>query len=60
MRITASELDEFKQIYFEEFGVKLDNLEATEKAINVLNGVELILESSTHPVNGIDKKDIVE
>lgn len=60
MRITASELKEFKQIYFEEFGIVLNDLEATKKAINVLNGVELILESSTHPVNGIDKKGIVE
>ncbi len=56
MRLTKTELEEFKQIYFEELGVKLSDLKATKKAINVLNGVELILKSSTHPVRGIDKK----
>lgn len=57
MRITKQELEDFKQIYFEEFGVKLSDLEATKKAINVLNGVEMILKSSTHSVSGIDKRD---
>lgn len=55
MRINKKELEEFKQIYFEEFCLKLNNIEATKKAINILNGVELILKSSTHPANGIDK-----
>jgi len=58
MRITKQELEEFKQIYFERFGIKLSDLEAMKKAINVLNGVEMILESSTHSVRGIDKQDI--
>jgi len=60
MRITMQELEEFKEIYFKEFGIKLNDLEATKKAINVLNGVELILESSTHSVNGIDKREVKE
>ncbi len=60
MRITATELEEFKKIYYEEFHIKLSDLEAMKKAINVLNGVELILESSTRPVNGIDKVDTSE
>ena len=58
MRITISELEEFKEIFFEEFGVKLNDLEAMKKAINVLNGVKLILESSTHSVKGIDKREV--
>ena len=54
--INPKDIEEFKQIYFEEFGVILSDLEATKKAINVLNGVELILKSSTHSVSGIDKR----
>ena len=55
MRITNSELEEFKQIYKDEFGIKLENREAMEKALNVLNGVELILKFERRSVNGIDK-----
>lgn len=60
MRITKQELEEFKQMYFKEFGVKLNDLEATKKAINLLSGIKLILDSSTHPVKGIDKRGVKE
>lgn len=56
MRIKKEELVEFKQIYFEEFGEKLNDLEATKKAINLLKGVEMILEFNQSPISGIDKK----
>ena len=55
MRITKKELEEFKNIYEDEFGIKLENREAMEKALNVLNGVELILKFERRSVNGIDK-----
>lgn len=54
LSITASELEEFKNIYFEEFGEVLSNLEATQKATNVINGVKLVLGGSTRPVSGVD------
>ena len=57
MRITKEELNEFKRIYLEEFGVKLSNLEATEKALNVLKGVEMILKFNQNPISHLDKKE---
>ena len=56
MRITNSELKEFKQIYLEEFGIKLSDYEATEKALNILSGVEMILGFNQNTVSHIDKK----
>ena len=35
MRVTIKELKEYKQIYLDEFGVKLNNLEVTKKALNL-------------------------
>ncbi len=37
-------IEEFKQIYKEEFGVELSQAEATEKAINLFNLMKLLLE----------------
>ena len=56
MRITKEELEEFKQIYFEEFGVLLNDLEAMKKALNLLSGIEMILKFEHRSVNGIDKE----
>ncbi len=47
MRITPNELKEFKQIYFKEFGVWLEDSEAMEKALNLLTGIEMVLKGST-------------
>ena len=57
MRITKEELEEFKQIYLDEFGNKLDDLEATQKALNVLKGVEMISKFNHRPVSGIDNEN---
>lgn len=56
MRLTREELEEFKQIYREEFGEKLEDLEATNKALNLLKGVEMILEFNQNPISHIDKE----
>ncbi len=60
MRIKKNELKEFKQIYYEEYGVKPTDLGATKKALNVLKGVEMILEFNQNPISGIDKKSKVD
>lgn len=41
--ISNEGLEEFKQIYQEEFGVQLSNEEALEKALPVLNLVETLI-----------------
>jgi hypothetical protein len=55
-RITKQELEEFKQIYLTEFGVKLSDIEATKKALNILKGVEMISKFNHRPVSGIDNE----
>ena len=56
MRIKPEELKEFKQIYFEEFGIWLDDLEATRKSLNLLSGIEMILKFEHRSASGIDKE----
>lgn len=60
MRITKKELEEFKQIYLEEFGIKLGDLEATKKALNLLTGIEMISDKPrvrSNPISRIDRDE---
>lgn len=43
--ISIEGLEEFKQIFFEEFGVELSNEEALEKALPVLNLVKTLIDN---------------
>jgi hypothetical protein len=58
LRITPEELEEFKAIYQDEYGISLSDLDATQSATNILNGVKLVLTGSTatqqSPISGID------
>lgn len=40
--IPQEAVDEFKQLYFEEYGVMLSDADATDKATKVLNFVKLL------------------
>lgn len=42
MKVSKKALKEFKQIYFQEYGVKLKNKEALDKAIRLLVIVKAI------------------
>ncbi len=53
--ISTEGLEEFKQIYLEEFGVKLSTDEALEKALPVFNLVaSLVKPENNLPVDGIE------
>lgn len=54
--ITPEGLEEFKQIYQEEFGVLLTNEEALEKALPVLNLVKTLIQ----PQRNFTGKDPVD
>lgn len=55
--ISQEGLEEFKQIYFEEFGVELSNEEILEKALPILNLVKTLTQSQS---NILIKKDPVD
>lgn len=59
--ISAEGLEEFKQIYREEFGVELSNEEVLEKALPVLNLVKTLIQPQSNlvtkdPVDGREGK----
>lgn len=56
--ISNEGLEEFKQIYLEEFGIQLSNEEALEKAIPVLNLVKSLIEPVKNLSIDADKKEV--
>lgn len=56
--ISNESLEEFKQIYLEEFGVQLSNEEALEKALPVLNLVKTLIEPVRNLSIDADKKEM--
>ncbi len=58
--ISEDGLEEFKQIYQEEFGVLLTNEEALEKALPVLNLVKTLTEPVRNLSIDLDKKEVAQ
>lgn len=56
--ISNEGLEEFKQIYFEEFGIQLSNEEVLEKALPVLNLVKSLIEPVKNLSIDADKKEV--
>lgn len=47
MILPKKAIEEFKQLYFEDYGVMLSDLEATEKAYHLFNGLKTIITKDT-------------
>lgn len=56
MQLTPEDLIEFKEIYFEDFGIQLTDLEATDLANRLINVVECI----AMPQSMVKQKDTVD
>lgn len=55
--ISTEGLEEFKQIYLEEFGVELSTEGVLEKALQVLNLVKILVQPRS---NNLNTKDLID